>query len=424
MSDYLQKEILDKLGLDALPVDSMANIQSAKVEYVITNREDPLKTTAAETEVIRNLGVGDINSIYVTPAIETTNTRHSGMGVLWLGPVKPLFRGMHDVPTAGDNVALVWVENEPYYLGILNSQNSVQYNWNAIVLNKNLQKFKSIRGKNSGQGTIDGKTAKGVPEDVMYTGLGRLEKPYSEILDEPAFESDTLSVEEYSRTKGSVGDFILEGKFGNSIRLGSRNNSPNLTISNLRQKASSTTDNSNDVLETPQDGGLITFLSEHTIQDNFFYKQPWLPSCNIDNGKHDIFWDSDYKTNQMLITTDRLTLNSRTDTLNISSGTDVNIGSVQNTNIKSQGIIQIDCDKLFIGSGEPNEEEPLVLGTQLKELLEKIIIAIGDLAVAGTIGGMSTPVSAHPAYNTTLKPIINEFEQILSDKHFISGRGK
>ena len=60
----------------------------------------------------------------------------------------------------------------------------------------------------------------------------------------------------------------------------------------------------------------------------------------------------------------------------------------------------------------------MVLGTQLKQLLDKIVTAIGNLAVSGTIGGMSGPISSHPSYKG-FEAIKNELDDILSNKHFI-----
>tara|TARA_Y100001970_G_scaffold283270_1_gene397974 strand:+ start:397 stop:1698 length:1302 start_codon:yes stop_codon:yes gene_type:complete len=417
-------------GLDAFPVDSLSSIQSAKCEYVIVNREDDLKTVEAKAEIIRNLGIGDINSIYVTTAIETTKTRHSGLGVLWLGPVKPLFRGYHDVPTAGDDVAIIWVEEEPYYLCVLNSKNSVQCNWNAIVEQKNILKYATTRGKESGTGTIDGKELKGIPDNVHYTGLGRLEKPYSDILDHPpggyTSPSDTLNAEEYLRTKGSVGDMYLEGKFGNAIRFGSRNNYPHLTISNLRQKADSKEDNADDVLETPEDGGLISILSNHTIQDNFLYPEPWLPSCNTDKNKNPIVFEpalgKETPANQMLLTSDRITLNSRQDGLVFSSFDDIEMGSANNINIRANEAL-IDSTAVFIGK-EGKTGESMVLGDSLVDILREILEAIAKLNVSGVIAGFSGPIGSSPTYSANIAPIISKLENIKSKIHKIESNKK
>lgn len=418
-------DIQNQLGLDAMTPDSLASIQSAKCEYVILNREDALKTLQAKDEVIRNLGIGDINSIYVTTAIETVNTRHSGLGVLWMGPVKPLLRGIQDVPTAGDNVAIVWVEDEPYYLGILNSQNSVQCNWNAIVMNKNIEKMKTVRGKDGGTGTIDGKELKGIPKNVLYTGLGRLEKPDSEVLDNPTgadFATDTLSSEEYLKAKGSVGDLYIEGKFGNSVRMGSRAGYPNMTISNLRQKADSEFDNANDVLETPMDGGLITFLSNKTIQDNFHYTKPWEPSCNLNNKKHAVVFDTNYASeepaNQMLITTDRLIFDSRQNGMLLSSKDDIEMGSSTKINLRAQNSIVADSTAVYIGK-EGEKGEPIVLGQTLVDLLKEILEAIAKLNVSGVIAGFSGPIGSSPTYSTNIAPIIAKLETLLSKNHKI-----
>ena len=58
-----------------------------------------------------------------------------------------------------------------------------------------------------------------------------------------------------------VGDYMIEGRHGNSIRVGSRSNNPYVFISNQR--------NDNNVFETLGDGSLITITSKGTLAQHF-----------------------------------------------------------------------------------------------------------------------------------------------------------
>ena len=407
--------------------DFKTDIQTAKVEYVINERDDALNNKSNKITALVHDTIPELNSIYVTFAYSTHNSKHSGLGKLWTGPIKPLMRTFTDVPTRGDDVLIIWVEKNAYYLGPLNSNNSVQFNPNKTVETKTIMSAGSAG--QLGGGKITGKDLQGIPRNVEYSSLARLEKPYNKVTDNPeyAFESpnEKMSGEEYLRSLGAVGDTYIEGKFGNSIRLGSRNNSPIVMISNLRQKealAKTVGNNMLDRVETPSDGGHIALLSEFTIQDHYHMTSPWLPSSNDTNNKdRPIVFDSTYTGNQMYLSSDRIIIDSRASEgggLNLTSFNDIEMGSNSNINIRSNKTTVLDAEKVYIGKAASAEDEPMVLGTQLKQLLDKIVTAIGNLAVSGTIGGMSGPISSHPSYKG-FEAIKNELDDILSNKHFI-----
>ena len=422
-------------------IDFDTDIQSARVEYVVTERDDICTPSSATLNSLRKgTPVANLNSIYVTFAYTSKHIQHSGYSKIWVGPIKPLMRTFTDTPTRGDDVCIIWVEDVAYYLGPLNSNNSVQYNPNRTV------ESKIIKGATSGMvgGKIKGKDLQGIPKNIKYTSLARLEKPYDETLDYPikhqgndnsydlATEIDLtqnggkMNHQQYIRTFGTPGDTYIEGKFGNSIRLGSRNSGPVTFISNLRQKEGET-DNSNASLETPYDGVIVGMLSEFNIQDSFLLPKPWEPSCNGPNNKEfPVTYEPKYEGNQLFISSDKIIIDSRPgqgrnsfdNGLLLSSFNDIELGTAENLNIHTAKSTVIDSKNIFLGKNAENKKNPLVLGKELSDLLEKIIDAIGNLSVGGTIGGMSAPVKGSPAY-AGLEKIKNEFKEILSTKHFI-----
>ena len=175
-------------------------------------------------------------------------------------------------------------------------------------------------------------------------------------------------------------------------------------------------------------------FSEFNIQDSFLLPEVWTPSCNSENNKeYPIQFDTDYEGNQLFMSSDRIVIDSRqgtsrNDRINgivLSSFDNIEIGTAENLNIHTAKSTTIDSKNIYIGKkagpaepGGAQQGEPLVLGEQLKELLEKMIDAIGNLAVSGTIGGMSGPTKSHPSYKG-LEAIKREFKDILSTKHFI-----
>ena len=241
-----------------------------------------------------------------------------------------------------------------------------------------------------------------------------------------------MTKEQYIKAFGGIGDVYIEGKFGNSIRLGERNNGPVTIISNLRQKEGGV-DNSGDALETPSDGVILGMFSEFSIQDSFLLTEAWTPSCNSKNNKtHPISFDSTYAGNQLFVSSDKIVIDSRESEkggITLSSFNDIEIGSSKNINIRSAEATYVDSKNIYLGKGTMKTDEngnltknpdaePIVLGTQLMELLDKMVTAIGNLAVSGTIGGMSGPISSHPSYKG-FEAIKNELKDILSTKHYI-----
>ena len=59
----------------------------------------------------------------------------------------------------------------------------------------------------------------------------------------------------------TTGDTILEGRHGNSLRIGSRSNKPYVFLSNNRGY--------NNVFETTIDGSLISITSAGTLREHF-----------------------------------------------------------------------------------------------------------------------------------------------------------
>ena len=97
----------------------------------------------------------------------------------------------------------------------------------------------------------------------------------------------------------SVGDLMLEGRCGNSIRIGNRAGRPNIFISNGR--------NPDNRVESLNDGCLITMTSIGALKDHFTYprqniQQDFNLPSNINNDtKRSIDYDNTYNKSQILI---------------------------------------------------------------------------------------------------------------------------
>lgn len=198
-----------------------------------------------------------------------------------------------------------------------------------------------------------------------------------------------------------VGDFILEGRFGNSIRFGSTNNQHENQWSNNGEKFSPITiikngnnPNSNLIekysVESTNDLSSIYLTSNQSLS-NFHLST----NENFSSYSSNITLPSNYLSPQILINSDRIILNSKTDEILISGNTSVGIFSNQSVNIESEkNIIQ---GPTYLGN--KNAKESALLGDSTTQLLEKVITELKNISLAlqtvpfavGGVAQLSTP---------------------------------
>jgi hypothetical protein len=164
---------------------------------------------------------------------------------------------MSDTPTPGDPVMLFTMGGVQYYLGPLNSDGLPNFNKDKYINNE---------VKNNGE-TIYSQASLETPL-FLKEKHKRLQKFLNPKLDTPiewsAYESEKKNNPEIKPPFISNvvhGDLILEGRHGNSLRIGSRNIHPYLIISNGRDK--------NNPVETSRDGTILAILEKGSIRDHF-----------------------------------------------------------------------------------------------------------------------------------------------------------
>ena len=337
----------------------------------------------------------------------------------------PLFRGMVDVPMVGDPVLLCTIGGIQYYMGPLNTGNVPGYNPDNLSSGEISSKFETdtdLTGIRTGDKI-------GVSPNWKDTKRPRLEKKSNIKLDDPENERKQFSTPSNTeKVLGDIhGDMIFEGRHGNSIRIGSRHINPYIFISNSNIGTK----------ETPSFGSFIGMFDRGSIHEHFgeeinIGKGFILGSDDptIENSKRPIgaMYDYTYGTtsdylgnkNQILQTSDRITINARTDSIFISAIKNVVIGTGENFTLKSKNICTIDANNVFIGPGTA-AHEPMVLGYKLVEVLGDMNKAIGQLQVSATIGGVSAPVIAggSPGWVELDSVVKNKLTDVLSEFHFI-----
>jgi len=219
------------------------------------------------------------------------------------------------------------------------------------------------------------------------------------------------------------GDIIIEGRFGNSIRLGSGNlpsgrlsmnpriylrNSQNIDVSNEEWPVSFIEEDIN------KDGSTILMSSDPLlfIRGSEYYRA--MNSVGIQPNK--------FEGEQVIINSDRIIFNSKkfeflvysnrgiglsTDgSVSIDAGRELYIDVGNNVNIKSNKHV-ITSNKIYIGS--ERAKEPIVLGNVLLSILEDLISSIESLQYH---------YSMIPGSNRKLLNVKQRLKTLLSKQNF------
>ena len=363
-------------------------------------------------------GPSTINSIYAVSHVMNTTGKRRQQSFSEDNRYFPLLRNHGDVPTKGDPVLLCTIGKINYYLGPLNTINNSP-TWNDDL---NYKKELTIQNSDIQQNTERGERG----ESVNFNKEGlyqRLQKIRNEDLD-------------YGKVVNEVtGDYLIEGRHGNSVRVGSRSNDPYIFISNKRGYLNK--------FESLSDGSLITITSNGTLAQHFsgYYDVNTeenisgfqLSSDGVENNTYPIgLIHSDlnngadiqdtiygYDGNQMLLHSDRITLNSKLDDIFVSSIKDIHIGAGEKLSINASMSLNILSDNVNIGNSNKATMESMVLGDSLLELLTELVEALNG--AASLFYGSPLPLvdSTNAPLATKMTSIQQKLNNILSTKHKI-----
>jgi hypothetical protein len=333
----------------------------------------------------------------------------------------PLMRGTNETPVKGDPVLLTNIAGVNYYFGVLNTSNNANFNIDHIdTFNKKMSSGQS--GKPTNRDKL------GLSKNYKMSNLVRFQKLYNDELDNPTGNK---------KAKNDIhGDMMFEGRHGNCIRIGSRNEEDLIFISNGQPPSN--------IVETTSVGSLFAVIESGTLHQHFKWNQkvdddnivyePFVISSDnesLENKRpmgHEVY-NYDYNTNQILITSDKLTFNSRSDNIFLSSFNDIHIGTGNKLTINTNKETIIEASNIYLGKQALGQTEPVVLGRTLVDILTNMIDAIGEIFVGGTVGGVSIPVSKSnsPGWitpQTGLNSIKSKLETMLSEYHYIEDNGQ
>ena len=102
----------------------------------------------------------------------------------------------------------------------------------------------------------------------------------------------------------------------------------------------------------------------------------------------------------------------------------MDFGAGNNLTINTKNYTSIESSNIYLGKQAKEQNEPLVLGEQLKIILEEIIALTEGLKVTGCIAGMSGPVD--PGTVNKITKLKNKLSspKFFSEYHFIENNGQ
>ena len=328
---------------------------------------------------------------------------------------KPLLRGFVDVPVKGDQVLLMTVGTENYYLGPINTVNSPNFNIDDLYAKREIQSSFDLKYNN----VFDFYDETGISRQFPLKKVERLNKFYS---------STGLDSEGESPVD-IPGDMIFEGRFSNSIRIGARNDKPLMIIQNNRNFEKSS--------ETTNEGSLISLLSNGSIRQNFtdddiiindviessifqlssdvpVNQEP--PRTQINGEEYN--YDYGVNNDQLLIRSERITIDSRTDSIFLSSFKHIYLGCKENLNMRISGTTEIDSATIYLGK-QVEEPQPAVKGQELRSVLENMLNLIEKLFAPTPGGPAPCVINGLTPIQTETQIIKGDLEKILSNKVYL-----
>lgn len=327
----------------------------------------------------------------------------------------PLMRGLVDQPQEGDVVLLCNFNSTDYYLGPINTNNSPE-------LNPDTQK-PAVNVRNTE--TVEDITNAGYRLDVPYNGLSHKGKLSNERLDYP--QGSTVS-----NTQSQLGDFIIEGRMGNNLRLGARATGPYTFLSNSSDGRYENFYNSTGLLAMTS----IGTLSEHIglIADQT--EEPFLLSIDVEDNDKKTNIDYGYIEPQIFISSNRLIFNTKTDNILLSANTTLDFNALQNINLSTPKDVVIDSQDIYLGKEAIEDGQPVVLGVELFEVLSELLALLSTVGVAAPAPQPlqvlapapvnPAPGESQPAAPTVVGPlgpkvgnIANRLSKILSGNVFV-----
>lgn len=344
-------------------------------------------------------------------------------------PAYPLDRSNIKIPHPGDQVMIYPAGSEiettqnkkakAYYTNVISTGGSITYNSTPFI--------------GSNRRTADSSVTTELAPERFKLGLTEPDK----------VAGADGQIKHFTQLIPFEGDVIYQGRFGGSLRFGSsgkktpwkdgvpgdpiivlsadRKNYPSLRQSFVVEDID--LDDSSVYIGSSQN--IPVQLSTPTNMLSWESGSQTLDILNVD--KKSI---NNFKGSQIVLNSDRLVLNTKKDFIVIAGGKGVSISSLKN--------VKIDCDEelvvapkvgFFIGPGKAKDPQntsghpgydPMVLGGQLKSILDDLIDVIKNMKILFSVNGSTLKSST----KNELEKIKARIPQILSTYSYLSNTQK
>jgi len=301
-------------------------------------------------------------------------------------PCQPLLRGFSDSIARGDSVIYTRIGNTYYYLGPLNTTNNPNYSPDTFY-NPNLNiNLKSKIEYDKRKDDINGYNI-----NYQKTNVKKVIKSKNYELDGP-YKTRVGDIGSDAELESAFSDLTLEGRHNNSIQIGSRFVNPYITIKN------NTGGNNGSVIGLLSLGSTEQFFNGYKLlsSDKRINKEKetltegQYPGYLINFGNDEIgepredVFNSEFgklqespgnqtEFDQIIMFSDRITFDAQNDDLTMSAYRNINFGAGRNITITNKGFSVIESENIYLGKKAKNKSEPIVLGEQLRVLLEQVI---------------------------------------------------
>ena len=204
------------------------------------------------------------------------------------------------------------------------------------------------------------------------------------------------------------GDIILEGRTGNSIRLGgyngnytpnSKNGSPYIFLRAGQVDGPTSADTSVENINT--DKTSVYLATDQIIplrlstNKRKSYRQPPIDADSYEGG-------------QFVINSDRVVINGRASDVLVSSRESVGV-SAKSVNLDGIDYVGVDAKRVYLGEKAKEEEQPAVLGKANEQVLLKIAETLSTIAAALQELAATPAPAAAVAKLISLGPIVNSY---------------
>jgi len=259
--------------------------------------------------------------------------------------------------------------------------------------------------------------------------------PNHNAIPEPGFNpqkvlGDVHEYEGYRPLTFSPGDTILEGRLGQSIRLGgykgeldklsNTSNSDNgfisLTLSKHRPGSSS-----DRVEDINSDISSLYIVTDHSVPLK-------LSKTKFDSHEVKPILPESYRGSQILVNTGRVVINANQDSIINSTKNSFTV-SAKDVNLDGESIICLDSKKIYLGKGAknspPTSKEPVVKGQQFENWINTLLDSLDGVAnsmtqaVSVNGGPVNTLITEGATLKESVQTLRKSLKSLFSQKIFV-----